>query len=78
MVKLTEANIDADIDKLAEKFKDMVSKEPHPTIERFTKIFMFQEPDRMPVFMQIHDHAARVAGITVRELCTDPNKMLYA
>ncbi|MEM2135793.1 MAG: uroporphyrinogen decarboxylase family protein [Candidatus Freyarchaeota archaeon] len=78
MVKLTEANIDAEIDKLAEKFKDMVSKEPHPTIERFTKIFMFQEPDRMPVFMQIHDHAARVAGITVRELCTDPKKMMYA
>ena len=78
MAKLTEANIDAEIDKLADQFKDMASREPQSMMERFTKVMMFQEPDRLPVFMQIHDHSAKVAGIPLREMCTEPKKMLYA
>nr|MDO8080257.1 uroporphyrinogen decarboxylase family protein [Candidatus Freyarchaeota archaeon] len=78
MAKLTEANIDVEIDKLVEQFTDMASKEPQSMMERFTKVMMFQEPDRLPVFMQIHDHAARVAGVTVRDICTNAKKMLYA
>ncbi|MFB0559805.1 MAG: uroporphyrinogen decarboxylase family protein [Candidatus Lokiarchaeia archaeon] len=46
--------------------------------ERFSQVLMFQEPDRLPVFMQIHDHSARVAGVTVKDICTDAKKMLYA
>jgi uroporphyrinogen decarboxylase len=78
MVKLTTQNIDAEIDKLAEQFKDMASKEPHSMAERLAKILMFQEPDRLPVIMQTHDHSAKVAGVTVKDICTDPKKMLYA
>ncbi|MFB0559807.1 MAG: uroporphyrinogen decarboxylase family protein [Candidatus Lokiarchaeia archaeon] len=78
MVKLTEENIDAEIDRLAEQFIEMVSKEPQSTTERLMKIIMFQEPDRMPAYMQIHDHAARVAGIPLREFCTDHKKAFYA
>ncbi len=77
-MKITDENIDSEIDKLAEQFKEMLQKEPQGIAERFMKIMMFQEPDRMPVFMQIHDHAARVAGITLREMCTDYKKALYA
>ncbi|MEX2707444.1 MAG: hypothetical protein Q6352_019655 [Candidatus Freyrarchaeum guaymaensis] len=78
MAKLTEENIDAEIDRLAEQFKEMASREPQTMLERFTKIMIFQEPDRLPVFMQIHDHSAEVAGVSVREICTDHKKMLYA
>ncbi|MFB0563861.1 MAG: uroporphyrinogen decarboxylase family protein [Candidatus Lokiarchaeia archaeon] len=78
MAKLTEANIDAELDKLAEQFKDMASKETQSMMERFTKVLMFQEPDRMPIFPTIHEYSARVAGITIRELCTNAKKMLYA
>lgn len=78
MSKLTETNIDAEIDKLADQFKEIASKEPQSMMERFTKVMMFQEPDRLPVFMQIHDHSAKVAGIPLREMCTEPKKMLYA
>jgi uroporphyrinogen decarboxylase len=78
MAKVTEANIDAEIDKLAEQFMDMASKEPQTMMERFTKVMMFQEPDRLPIFMQIHDHSAKVAGIPLKEMCTDAKKMLYA
>lgn len=77
-MKLTDENIISEIDKLAEQFKDMASKEPQSMAERFTKVLMFQEPDRMPVYTQIHDHAARIAGITVREMCTNAKKVFYA
>ena len=78
MAKLTEQNIDVEIDKLAEQFKDIASKEANTMVDRFTKVVMFMEPDRLPVFMQIHDHSARVAGVTVKDICTDAKKMLYA
>lgn len=78
MSKLTGKTLDNEIDKLAEQFKDMASKDPHSMAERFMSVVGFQEPDRLPVFMQIHDHAAKVAGITVKEMCTDIKKMLYA
>jgi uroporphyrinogen-III decarboxylase len=78
MAKITDENIDTEIDKLAEQFKDIASKEPQSMAERFTKLMMFQEPDRLIVIMQIHDHAARIAGINLREMCIDPKKMLYA
>ena len=37
----------------------------------------FQEADRVPVTMQIHDHAAPLSGLTVREICTDPSKLYF-
>jgi uroporphyrinogen decarboxylase len=78
MVKLTEANIDAEIDRLAEQYKEILSKDPHSMAERFAQVMMFKEPDRMPVFMQIHDHAAKIAGIKLKGMCTDPKMALYA
>nr|MDO8082137.1 uroporphyrinogen decarboxylase family protein [Candidatus Freyarchaeota archaeon] len=78
MAKVTEANIEAEIDRLAEQFRKMISKEPQSFLERFTKIMLFQEPDRMPISTTVHQFSARVAGITIREMCTDAKKMLYA
>ncbi|MEM3564804.1 MAG: uroporphyrinogen decarboxylase family protein [Candidatus Jordarchaeaceae archaeon] len=78
MSKFKNVNIDTEIDRLAEQFKDRISKEPQSFLERFTKIMFFQEPDRMPVSTTVHQFSARVAGITIRELCTDAKKMLYA
>jgi len=77
-VKLKEGNIDAEIDRLADEFKEMVSGEPQSYSERFTKILLFQEPDRMPIFPTIHEFSAKFAGITIRELCTDAKKMIYS
>jgi uroporphyrinogen decarboxylase len=78
MSKLTGKQLDTEIDKLADQFKGMVSKEPHSLMERMMSIMMSQEPDRLPVFMQIHDHSAKVAGVTVKDMCTNTKKMLYA
>ncbi|MEX2725103.1 MAG: hypothetical protein Q6367_014515, partial [Candidatus Freyarchaeota archaeon] len=78
MAKFKDVNIDTEIDRLAEQFKDRISKEPQSFLERFTKIMFFQEPDRIPVSTTVHQFSARVAGITIRELCTDAKKMLYA
>jgi uroporphyrinogen decarboxylase len=77
MASLVGAKLDAEIDRLAGQFKEMASKEPSMS-ERLMNVMVFQEPDRLPVVMQIHDHAARVAGVTVKEICTDPKKLLYA
>lgn len=77
-MEITDENIDTEIDRLAEKYIEILSKEPYSMAERFAQVMMFQEPDRMPVFMQIHDHAAKIAGITLREMCTDPKRALYA
>jgi uroporphyrinogen decarboxylase len=78
MSNLTEKQLDTEIDKLADQFKAMVSKEPHSMMERFMQIMMFQETDRLPIFMQIHDYAAKMAKVTVKDMCTNPKKMLYA
>lgn len=78
MSKLTGKALDVELDKIVERFKDMLSKEPHSMVERFMTILSFQEPDRLPVLVQIHDHSARIAGMTVKDICTDPKKLLYA
>jgi uroporphyrinogen decarboxylase len=78
MSKLTGKQLDTELDKLADQFKEMASKEPHSMMERMMSVIMMQEPDRLPIFMQIHDHAAKMAGVTVKDMCTDSKKMLYA
>jgi hypothetical protein len=71
MSRLAEKQLDIELNKLADEFKDMVSKEPGSMMERFMKLVIWQELDRLPVFMQIHDHSGGVAGVTVKELCKE-------
>ena len=62
---------------LAEQIRDEVSRQPLTPLERFTISNSFQEPDRVPIILQIHEHAARLAGLPVQRICQDPIAHVY-
>jgi uroporphyrinogen decarboxylase len=57
---------------LAEQVHERVARERMTPLERFACSNRFEEPDRVPVILQIHEHAARIAGLPVRRICEDP------
>ncbi|KPL03059.1 MAG: hypothetical protein AMK75_01930 [Planctomycetes bacterium SM23_65] len=63
---------EAEANRLAEQVHEQVSREPMTPLERFRVSNRFEEPDRVPVILQIHEHAARVAGVPVQRICEDP------
>jgi uroporphyrinogen decarboxylase len=69
---------DADLNRLAERLHEKVAGEPMSPLERFARSNRFEEPDRVPVILQIHEHAARIAGLTVRRICEDPAAHVYS
>jgi len=64
--------------ELAVQIHERVSREQMTPLKRFEISNQFSEPDRIPVILQIHEHAARLAGLTVREICEDPSAHVYA
>jgi hypothetical protein len=71
MSRRAEKQLDIELNKLADEFKDTVLKEPSSMMERLMKLAIWQELDRLPVFTQIHDHSGRVAGVRIKELCKE-------
>ncbi len=73
-MKITEAGLR----ELADQIHERVSGEGMTPLKRFEISNQFSEPDRIPVILQIHDHAARLAGLPVREICEDPSAHVYS
>ena len=73
-MKITEAGLR----ELADQVHERVSGEGMTPLKRFEISNRFSEPDRIPVILQIHDHAARLAGLTVRKICEDPSAHVYS
>ena len=63
-MKITEARLR----ELADQIHERVSGEAMTPLKRFEISNQFSEPDRIPVILQIHDHAAHFAGLTVRKI----------
>lgn len=71
-------HLDSKIDDLIDKIHDKATVDDLTPKERIMKTTSFQKPDRVPVTTQLHDHAARITGLSVREIATDPMKLAYA
>lgn len=69
---------ESDLANLAEQVHQRVAAEAMTPLQRFAISNRFEEPDRVPVIFQIHEHAARVAGLSVRQICQDPMAHVYA
>ncbi len=69
---------ESDLENLAEQVHQRVAGEAMTPLQRFAISNRFEEPDRVPVIFQIHEHAARVAGLSVRRICQDPVAHVYA
>ena len=63
---------------LADQIHGPVAHQQLSPLERFRITNNFEEPDRIPVIMQIHEHAARLAGLPVRLICEDPMAHVYS
>lgn len=63
--------------ELADQVHERVTKERMTPLRRFELSNQFSEPDRIPVILQIHEHAARLAGLPVRKICEDPSAHVY-
>jgi len=73
-VKITET----ELKRLAEQVHERIDREAMTPVQRFAVSNRFEEPDRVPVILQIHEHAARVAGLPVRRICEDPVAHVYS
>ncbi|MHC4397365.1 MAG: uroporphyrinogen decarboxylase family protein [Planctomycetota bacterium] len=71
--KITESKLKS----LAEQVRERIAQQQLSPLERFSVCNSFQEPDRVPVILQIHEHAARLAGLPVRRICEDPMAHVY-
>ena len=60
------------IAEAAEKLREKLSAEEMTPLERMRAAGSFREADRVPVILQIHEYAARIAGMRVEEICRDP------
>ena len=69
---------DSDLRRLAERLHEQVAREPMTPLERLATSNRFGEPDRVPVILQIHEHAAKIAGLPVRRICEDPAAHVYS
>ena len=69
---------ESDLQNLAEQVHQRVAREAMTPLKRFSISNRFEEPDRVPVIFQIHEHAARVAGLPVCRICQDPMAHVYA
>jgi uroporphyrinogen decarboxylase len=58
----------------ASRLAEKLSREEMTPLERMRAAARFEEPDRVPVILQIHEYAARAAGMAVSEICLDPEK----
>ena len=67
-----------ELKRLAEQVHEKVARERMTPVERFRRSNRFEEPDRVPVILQIHEHAARIAGLPVRRICEDPAAHVYS
>jgi uroporphyrinogen decarboxylase len=67
-----------EIDNLVEKIREKVLSAKMTPRERLLKVAELREPDCVPVVTQLHDHASRITGIPVRDMATNPAKLIYA
>jgi len=47
-------------------------------VERMRTAAAYQEPDRVPIILQIHEYAARIAEMHVRDICDSPEKHVFS
>lgn len=73
VVKITET----ELARLAEQVHQQVGRETMTPLQRFGVSNRFAEPDRVPVILQIHEHAARLAEMPVRRICEEPVAHVY-
>ncbi len=62
---------------LAEQVHDQVTRQQLTPLQRFRISNSFHQPDRVPIILQIHEHAARLCGLPVRRICQDPIAHVY-
>lgn len=72
--KITQSHLTS----LAEQVHEQVARQQLSPLERFRISNSFKEPDRIPIILQIHEHAARLAGLPVRRICEDPVAHVYS
>jgi uroporphyrinogen decarboxylase len=66
------------IDRLSEEIRERVSREPMTPLERARVNDRCEQPDRIPVALQVHDQLARLCGFSVKEICTDPQRLIFS
>ena len=71
-------NFDRKINDLVKKIRTKALSEEMTPKERIIKMSSLEEPDRVPVITQLHDHAARISRIPVNKMATDPKMLVYA
>lgn len=75
---LSEGQMLRGIDELTEKVRERIASEVMTPLERLRMSSRFEEPDRVPILLQIHEHAAKLAGLTVKDICTSPVAHVYS
>jgi uroporphyrinogen decarboxylase len=66
------------IKRLSEEIHERISREPMTPLERAEINARCKEPDRIPIGLQVHDQLARLCKLSVKEICTDPYKLIFS
>ena len=77
MSKQSDKIVESRLNSLAEQVREQAASERLTPLERFGICNSFKEPDRVPIILQIHEHAARLAGMPVRRICEEPIAHVY-
>ncbi len=75
---LSEREMLRAVDELTGKVRERIASEPMTPLERLRMSGRFEEPDRVPILLQIHEYAARAAGLPVKTICTSPIAHVYS
>ena len=75
---LSEGEMRRGIEELTWRVRERIASEPMTPLERLRKSNRFEEPDRVPILLQIHEYAARLAGLSVKDICTSPVAHVYS
>jgi len=75
---LSERELRRGIEELSAKVRARFRSEPMTPLARIQKSARFEEPDRVPILLQIHEHAARIAGLSVQAIATSAVAHVYS
>jgi len=75
---LSERELLRGIDQMAARVRQRLAADPMTPLERLRRSNRFEEPDRVPILLQIHEHAAKLAGLPVKAICTNPVAHVYS
>jgi uroporphyrinogen decarboxylase len=62
------------IREASQRVREKLSSEAMTPLERMRTTADFREPDRVPIILQIHEYAARIARMRVKDICESPEK----